>query len=151
MKKCSSCDKLVKNGYSQCFECNNKTTKDIYSTKLNIDGQSPACPQDGDESDEGVEKKIRKPRTEKQKEQFKKVMEAKMKNAEERKKLALIKAQAEKKELEDKLVKKAIAVKKKQIKKQKILDEFSDEDDEPVIEKMKFPPKPIVVSKYKFI
>jgi len=28
MKKCQNCDKLVKNGYVQCFECNNKHIKD---------------------------------------------------------------------------------------------------------------------------
>ena len=79
-----------------------------------------------------------------------------MKNASERKKLAEVKAVVDKQELEDKLVKKAIAVKKKQIKKQKIIDDISDEEkeDDPVIQKMKpvkAPLKNIVISKYKFI
>jgi len=100
--------------------------------------------------------KPRKPRTEKQIEQFKKVVETKKKNASERKKLAEVKAIVDKQELEEKLVKKAIAVKKKQIKKQKIIDDISDEEkeDDPVIQKMKpvkAPLKSIVISKYKFI
>ena len=112
---------------------------------------------DKEEEDLPIEiQKPRKPRTEKQIEQFKKVIETKMKNASERKKQAEIKAVADKQELEEKLVKKAIAVKKKQIKKQKIIDDISDEEkeDDPVIQKMKpvkTPVKPIVISKYKFI
>ena len=81
-----------------------------------------------------------------------------MKNASERKKQAEIKADADKLELEDKLVKKAIAVKKKQIKKQKIIDDISSDEevDDKVIQKMKpvkVKPqtKEKVISKYKFI
>ena len=76
-----------------------------------------------------------------------------MRNAEERKKKAEIKAVEDKQELEEKLVKKAIAVKKKQIKKQKIIDDISEEEDDKVIQKMKpaRPTKPTVNSKYKFI
>ena len=81
-----------------------------------------------------------------------------MKNASERKKQAEIKADADKIELEDKLVKKAIAVKKKQIKKQKIIDDISSDEEEgdQVIQKMKpVKAKPAInavkTSKYKFI
>lgn len=111
-----------------------------------------------DDSDDEVieiQKKPTRPRTAKQQEQFKKVVEAKMKNASERKARAELKAIEDKHELEDKLVKKAIAVKKKQIQKQKIIDDISEEEeDDKVIQKMKPVKKPIksiVISKYKFI
>ena len=112
---------------------------------------------DDDESVLEIQKKPTRPRTAKQIEQFKKVVENKMKNASERKKQAEIKADADKLELEDKLVKKAIAVKKKQIKKQKIIDDISSDEEEgdQVIQKMKpVKPKPAIAvktSKYKFI
>ena len=112
---------------------------------------------DDDESVLEIQKKPTRPRTAKQIEQFKKVIENKMKNASERKKQAEIKADADKLELEDKLVKKAIAVKKKQIKKQKIIDDISSDEEEgdQVIQKMKpVIPKPAIAvktSKYKFI
>ena len=112
---------------------------------------------DDDESVLEIQKKPTRPRTAKQIEQFKKVIENKMKNASERKKQAEIKADADKLELEDKLVKKAIAVKKKQIKKQKIIDDISSDEEEgdQVIQKMKpVKPKPAIAvktSKYKFI
>ena len=106
-----------------------------------------------DEPEPEIQKKPARPRTAKQIEQFKKVVESKMRNAEERKKKAEIKAVEDKQELEEKLVKKAIAVKKKQIKKQKIIDDISEEEDDKVIQKMKpaRPTKPTVNSKYKFI
>ena len=106
-----------------------------------------------DEPEPEIQKKPTRPRTAKQIEQFKKVVESKMKNAEERKKKAEMKAVEDKQELEEKLVKKAIAVKKKQIKKQKIIDDISEEEDDKVIQKMKpaRPTKPVVNSKYKFI
>ena len=112
---------------------------------------------DDDESVLEIQKKPTRPRTAKQIEQFKKVIENKMKNASERKKQAEIKADADKLELEDKLVKKAIAVKKKQIKKQKIIDDISSDEEEgdQVIQKMKpVKAKPAIAvktSKYKFI
>ena len=112
---------------------------------------------DDDESVLEIQKKPTRPRTAKQIEQFKKVVENKMKNASERKKQAEIKEDADKLELEDKLVKKAIAVKKKQIKKQKIIDDISSDEEEgdQVIQKMKpVIPKPAIAvktSKYKFI
>ena len=90
-----------------------------------------------DEPEPEIQKKPARPRTAKQIEQFKKVVESKMRNAEERKKKAEIKAVEDKQELEEKLVKKAIAVKKKQIKKQKIIDDISEEEDDKVIQKMK--------------
>ena len=78
-----------------------------------------------------------------------------MKNAAERKLKAELKADADKQELEQKLVKKAIAVKKKQIKKEKIIDDISSgEEDDQVIQKMKpkaKPPLNVKISKYKFM
>jgi hypothetical protein len=70
-----------------------------------------------------------------------------------------------KKEIEEKIVKKAIAIKKKQIKAKAILEEISDDDDTPIEEVKKIatkiavkkavpvepePPKNIF-QKYKFI
>ena len=110
---------------------------------------------DSDDEIIEIQKKPARPRTAKQQEQFKKVVEAKMKNASERKAKAELKAIEDKQELEDKLVNKAIAVKKKQIQKQKIIDDISEEEeDDKVIQKMKPVKKPIkaiVISKYKFI
>ena len=111
---------------------------------------------DDDESVLEIQKKPTRPRTAKQIEQFKKVIENKMKNASERKKQAEIKADADKLELEDKLVKKAIAVKKKQIRKQKIIDDISSgEEGDQVIQKTKpvkaKPAITVITSKYKFI
>lgn len=138
--------------------------EEIQRLKKQLNELEPPCviPVSKEESEDDEDEiqasiqKPRKPRTEKQIEQFKKVVETKMKNASERKKLAEVKAVVDKQELEEKLVKKAIAVKKKQIKKQKIIDDISDEEkeDDPVIQKMKpvkAPLKSIVISKYKFI
>ena len=125
-----------------------------------IPPESEAAPHTEDESDDDdavveVQKKPTRPRTAKQIEQFKKVVENKMKNAAERKLKAELKADADKQELEQKLVKKAIAVKKKQIKKEKIIDDISSgEEDDQVIQKMKpkaKPPLNVKISKYKFI
>jgi len=110
---------------------------------------------DDDDAVVEVQKKPTRPRTAKQIEQFRKVVETKMKNATERKLKAELKAEADKQELEQKLVKKAIAVKKKQIKKEKIIDDISSgEEDDQVIQKMKpkaKPPLNVKISKYKFI
>ena len=138
--------------------------EEIQRLKKELNELEPPCviPVSKEESEDDEDEiqasiqKPRKPRSEKQIEQFKKVVETKMKNASERKKLAEVKAVVDKQELEEKLVKKAIAVKKKQIKKQKIIDDISDEEkeDDPVIQKMKpvkAPLKTIVISKYKFI
>ena len=138
--------------------------EEIQRLKKQLNELEPPCviPVSKEESEDDEDEiqvsiqKPRKPRSEKQIEQFKKVVETKMKNASERKKLAEVKAVVDKQELEEKLVKKAIAVKKKQIKKQKIIDDISDEEkeDDPVIQKMKpvkAPLKTIVISKYKFI
>lgn len=73
----------------------------------------------------------KKPRTEKQIEAFKKVIEKRNENrkirAEEKEKVA----EQEKIVLEEKIIKKAVSIKKKQIKKQIVLDDITD-DDEPI-------------------
>ena len=72
--------------------------------------------------------KEKKPRTAKQIEAFEKARQTREKNALARKQMRDEEAIAIRKEVEDKLVKKAIAVKKKQIKQQAVLDEISDDD-----------------------
>tara|TARA_R110000850_G_scaffold173445_1_gene299080 strand:- start:871 stop:1365 length:495 start_codon:yes stop_codon:yes gene_type:complete len=74
------------------------------------------------------EVKEKKPRTAKQVEAFQKARESRERNALARKQSRDEEAIAIRKDVEDKLVKKAIAVKKKQIKQQAILDEISDDD-----------------------
>lgn len=70
-------------------------------------------------------------KTEAQMEAFKKAIETRNANAKKRKDEAEKMLSQSKKEMEDKVVKKAIAIKKKQIKAQIALDEISD-DDEPI-------------------
>ena len=72
--------------------------------------------------------KEKKPRTAKQIEAFEKARLTREKNALARKQMRDEEAIAIRKEVEDKLVKKAIAVKKKQIKQEAILDEISDDE-----------------------
>ena len=85
-----------------------------------------------DESEENVcIQKPKKPRSEKQIIAFNLVLE---KRNENRKQRALAKEkeqEEEKKALETKILKKAVSIKKKEIKKQLVLDNISD-DDEPV-------------------
>jgi len=79
--------------------------------------------------------KPKRERTQKQIEAFNRCIETKKKKAAERAEAARQLVELEKKALEEKVVKKAISIKKKQIKKQSALDDISD-DDEP-IEKVK--------------
>ena len=94
--------------------------------------------QRGKGDDDEVEKKetitkAKKPRTEAQMKAFEKARENARLNAEKRKAEREAKALEERKIVEDKLVKKAIALKKKQIKKAAVLDEISD-DETPMVE-----------------
>lgn len=79
--------------------------------------------------------RAKKTRTPKQLEAFEKAKAIRDANTLKRKEEAKLIAQQERKMIEEKLVKKAISIKKKQIKKQSIIDEMSD-DDTP-IEKIK--------------
>tara|TARA_R110000823_G_scaffold130192_1_gene258444 strand:- start:31 stop:549 length:519 start_codon:yes stop_codon:yes gene_type:complete len=85
-------------------------------------------PIQADKKDTKKEVKEKKPRTAKQIEAFEKARETREKNALARKQSRDEEAIAIRKQVEDKLVKKAIAVKKKQIKQQAVLDEISDDD-----------------------
>lgn len=91
---------------------------------------------------EAVEKvetitRAKKPRTEAQLKVFERARETAKANAEKRKAERDAKAEEERKVVEEKLVKKAISVKKKQIKQQAILDEISDDETDMVeIEKI---------------
>jgi hypothetical protein len=75
-----------------------------------------------------VAPKKKKELTEKQKEALKKGQQVRDENARKRIEERARKEEEEKKIMEEKLVKKAIAIKKKQIKKQQILEEISDDE-----------------------
>jgi hypothetical protein len=77
------------------------------------------------------EYKPRPAKTEKQLEAFKKAVAARDANSKRRREEAEKMLAESKKETEEKVVKKAIAIKKKQIKAQLALEELSD-DDEPI-------------------
>ena len=79
--------------------------------------------------------KPKKPRTQKQLEAFENAKKIRDDNALKRKEERKKKEDEERKILEEKLVKKAISIKKKEIKKQAVLDAISD--DETPIEKIK--------------
>ena len=79
--------------------------------------------------------KAKKPRTAKQLEAFEKAKAIRDANTLKRKEDAKRLAEADRKVIEEKLIKKAISIKKKQIKKQAVLEEISD--DETPIEKVK--------------
>ena len=85
--------------------------------------------------DFSLEKK-KKPLTDKQREALKKGQETRLENARLRKEQADKVADEKKKAFEDKLVKKALSIKKKEIKQKMILEQISD-DDEPVEEVIK--------------
>lgn len=72
--------------------------------------------------------RAKKPRTAAQLAVFERARETAKINAEKRKAERDAKADEERKAVEEKLVKKAISVKKKQIKQQAILDEISDDE-----------------------
>lgn len=79
--------------------------------------------------------KAKKPRSQKQIEQFERIRAIRDANRKARAEERALQEAQNKKELEDKIVKKAISIKKKQILKQKVLDEVSD--DETPIEEVK--------------
>jgi hypothetical protein len=79
--------------------------------------------------------KPKKKLTEKQLEALRKGQQTRDANAKKRKEEAERLAEEERKKLEEKIVRKAISIKKKQIKKQSALDEI--EDDETPIQKIK--------------
>ena len=80
-----------------------------------------------------IDKRRTSVRTDKQKEAFVKVLEIRQVKRDDRAKERVIQEEELKKENEEKIISKAISIKKKQIKKQIILDNISD-DDEPIEE-----------------
>lgn len=94
------------------------------------------------------EVKEKKPRTAKQVEAFEKARQTRERNALARKQSRDEEAIAIRKQVEDKLVRKAIAVKKKQIKQQAVLDDISD-DDTPLEEVEKIATRSVTRTKLK--
>ena len=83
------------------------------------------------ENKEPIEKpKVKRERTDKQKEAFIKAREKMMANAELRKLERAKNAEKQKQDLEEKIIKKAILLKKKEIKKKAILEEISSDSTE---------------------
>jgi len=82
---------------------------------------------DDDEVDSPVQK-AKPPRSAAQIAAFKKVQAKRDENRVQRLVEKKLKEKADQEELEAKLVKKAVSIKKKQIKKQAVLDEISDDD-----------------------
>lgn len=95
---------------------------------LGIQRRKDAVEEEAIEDEPKPVLRVKKPRTEAQIKAFEKAKETARLNAEKRKTERDLVAQQEQKVVEEKLVKKAIAVKKKQIKKQAILDEIEDDD-----------------------
>lgn len=120
--------------------------------------------------DEPVVPKPKREKTEAQKAVFEIARAKMLANAIERKAKKALEDEAKKKDLEQKIVQKAIAIKKKEIKRKAVLDEISDDDTdiaeikeivktvkpavkrEPAVKKEPIPEKPkSILEKYKFI
>jgi hypothetical protein len=128
-------EKPIKKALKKAFE--NPAPKVIIKKKIVVKQPTPAESEEEEEEEicEPPTPKPKRERTQKQIEAFNRCIETKKKKAAERAAEAKRLAEYDKKALEEKVVKKAISIKKKQIKKQSALDEISD-DDEP-IEKIK--------------
>lgn len=81
-----------------------------------------------DNDDDNVIEKPKAKRTQKQIDAFKKVRDKKMENARLREQERKLLLEQQQKELEEKIIKKAVSIKKKQIKKQAVLEEISDDE-----------------------
>jgi len=111
---------------------------DLEDDNLGDIGETPIIAEEKTESIIDKDEEITKPKkqlTEKQLEALKKGQATRDANIKKRKEEAQLIAAEEKKKLEEKIVKKAISIKKQQIKKQSALDEI--EDDETSIQKIK--------------
>ena len=106
-------------------------------------GEKPVI-EDAVEEETPVVKQKRE-RSEKQKEAFTKAREKMLVNLQSRKEKEAEDAVIRKREIEEKIVKKAIAIKKKEIKQKAILEQISD--DETPIEEVKKIAKKIVAKK----
>ena len=83
------------------------------------------------EDDEEIQAKpkVKKPRSEAQINAFKKTLEIRAENRKRRAEEKKIQEAKDKVELEQKIIKKAVSIKKKELKKQIVLDEISDDDE----------------------
>jgi hypothetical protein len=100
-------------------------------------GKPDADKTDDEDDEPQTITRAKKPRTEAQMKAFEKAKEKARLNAETRKAEREAKAKEEQKAIEEKLVKKAISLKKKQIKQQAVLDQIEDDDTPlPEIEKI---------------
>ena len=144
-------EKPKKKVVKKAFE--NPAPKEVIKKKIII--KQPAPVEEEEEEEEPKPVKQKRERTQKQIEAFNRCIETKKEKAKQRAEEARRLAEYDKKALEEKVVKKAISIKKKQIKKQSALDEISD-DDTP-IEKVKevaktikpvAPVKPVVAFKF---
>jgi hypothetical protein len=96
-------------------------------------GKTDADKTDDEDDEPQSITRAKKPWTEAQMKAFEKAKEKARLNADKRKAEREAKAKEEQKLIEDKLVKKAISLKKKQIKQQAVLDNIED-DDTPLVE-----------------
>ena len=95
--------------------------------------------------------KPKRERSEKQKEAFKRATEIRREKAKARKESRDLAEDENKKQTEQKLIAKAIALKKKQIKRVQMLDDFSEED-EPPRRPVKPAPRPAKIdTRIKFV
>jgi len=132
----------------------NPAPKVVIKKKITV--KVPTPPESEEEEEEQKEEpetpkaKAKRVRSQKQIDAFNRCLAKKQENAKKRMEEAKRLAEEQKKALEEKVVKKAISIKKKQIKKQVALDEISDDDEpiEAIREKVKkvastpAPPKP---------
>jgi hypothetical protein len=125
-------EKPKKKVVKKAFE--NPTPKAVIKKKI-IVKQPVAVEEEEEEEEQPKPVKQKRERTQKQIDAFNRCIEMKKEKAKQRAEEARRLAEYDRKALEEKVVKKAISIKKKQIKKQSALDEISD-DDTP-IEKVK--------------
>ena len=125
------------------------------SEELQISAVKSNAPVEESVTENAVDVPLTKPKkklTEKQLEALKKGQQTRDENRKKRLAEMQSKQEAEKKVLEEKLVKKAIAIKKKQIKKQALLEELSGDEGELPAEPVplqKETVKPVAVEKPK--
>lgn len=152
-------EKPKKKVVKKAFE--NPAPKTVIKKKIVVKIPTPPITEKSESESEEEEEEEPKPvkpkreRTQKQIDAFNKCIQMKKEKAQKRADEAKRLAEYDRKALEEKVVKKAISIKKKQIKKQSALDEISD-DDTP-IEKIKevaktikpiAPAKPVIAFKF---
>lgn len=95
-------------------------------------------------SKEDTPVKVKKPRTEKQIEAFRKMKEKAYEVNASRKLVKEVEDKIQKEAKEEKIVKTAITIRRKQVKRQAVLDDISDEDDTPMPPRKRVTPPPKV-------